>query len=109
VGMHVGKYGIVVNGFDQPCPEERRRNAKYHILASDRCAEIRLLKKTARRIVSPGDRKERMNSAVGRTVRIRLESGFANRTVSPNKRWDFVVRPFFFRNLDLRIYGWTAP
>ena len=95
--------------FDQPCPEERSRNAEHHVLVSDRGAEIRLLKKTARRIVSPGDRKERMNSTVWRTVRIKLESGFAYRTVFPNKRRDLVVRAFFFRHLDLRIDGWTGP
>ncbi len=106
---HIGEERVVVDGLDQPCPEERSRNAKHHVLASDRGAEIRLLKKTARRIVSPGDRKERMHSAVWRTVRIKLESGFAYRTVFPNKRGYLVVRAFFFRHLDLRIDGWTGP
>src|SRR6185295_6314274 len=109
VGLHVCEYGVIVNGFDQPSPEDRGRNAKHHILASDCGAEIRLMKKTARRIVSAGDGKERMHSTVGCTVRVGLESGFANWTVSLNKRGDLVVRPFFLRNLDLRINGWTAP
>jgi hypothetical protein len=105
--LHVGKDRIIVNRFDQPCPEERSRNAEHHVPAGDRGGEIRLLEPAARRIVSSSDREERVYSAIGCPVRIMLESGFAHRTVYLNKRRDHVMRTFFFRYLDLGIDGRT--
>ena len=108
VGLQIGENRIVVDGFDQSCTEQRSRNAEHHILAGHRGAEIRLVKRAARRIPSPSDRKERVHSAVGRTVRIKLESGFAHRTVFLNKRRHVVVCTLFLGHLNLWIYKWTG-
>src|SRR6185436_18495278 len=73
------------------------------ILASDGGAKIRLLEKAARCITPPGDRKEGMDSAVGRPVRIMLKSGFTDRTVTLDERWDVIVRSILLGQLHLWI------
>ena len=61
----------------------------------------------ARRIASPRDCEEVVHATIGSPVRLKLKSGFANRPVDGDKKWNLIDGAFFLAYRHLGIHEGT--